>query len=1718
MGWQKKKTPSSSAVKSEVLGRVQVRRSTNGDSLDCVMLAAESDVAMECKDDGDEGDAGGNRRRQDRHRPSPEAEDDTDTAAAATTPGGAAPSERTIAEQRERDGPTVRRHQVRSGQEWGPPGKFRTTSKEPSTQHPRGGDGGGVRSAEKPSPPEVEIPDLEVTVLEQEDGTVLLQCHPSRAEDDDEVVSRAAHPRATTSESFPLASLDLPRSTMIFQEPSVTTSPTTAPIARPLLSSSIGTSKAASSLLVHPVTTARAIRDLWERFRLPSGGKKDLVDCLVHCVEAGWVQLFLSSGSSSSPEPLSRNDGRAHATSAALLRIYFTQRAVVGCRDGMGRDGSVIAFTAIVRTLFDGVSSDDGPRCPQIPAKRVYELVDNRQLECFIGNDEENDHNHHRPPGGRRQFPILNIAGLVPKLRPYQAAAVQWMLQRERSSEHGDEWKIAWLVLHFPSPADATTTTTRGQAVPLIEWERRRLRTDKPSASGAVAGATTTQCCSAAVCCLYCPFNGWVADTVERAKEMTLEGVAPLPTKGGILAESMGLGKTVEMLACIMAHPMPSLEDPKLNNIDAASPCGRQVPLDDTIDLEARMVDNGRNNKCGSRGNAVGSQGEVGIAWDITEIGDDDESTVEDGRVISQGANMHPSNSKRPIPVALMDKERLHSLDVEERWLDVHEVGSCICGELICFPSHGRKQGSKIVLCRSCEEPMHLECTCIEPADLPNLGRLDLRRTFGNETLECVVCDGCPTCFVAVGTVTKSRATLIICPPAILEQWEREITKHTKRWDGQSLKVLVYHGVHKTAKRFKNTPNAMRLLHPPYLANADIILMPFEALKADLGHSDENRYVNSNEDGFSSSGYLRKRRRYRIVPSPLSSIRFWRVCIDEAQRVEQSTSKSARMALKLDAVHRWAVSGTPIGRGKLDDLYGLLLFLRLAPFDDKSWFKNCMTTSIGGADNRIQELLRNVFWRSTKAHEIIRHQIGIPEMKEERVILKFSSIERHFYSQQLERTLRAATETQEHGNVGLKRKSSRLDYLGEHLHSLRAACCHPQVGTSGVAKVWGKRARHHQSHGDGVGSCVMTMEQILDRFIDDSRYKCEEAQRLAIMHTNAMAALKGLQREAKERGAKVSNDDFSLLMESGELYREAIVLARKNGAATPANAEAKLTGNVGFCLPDHVFRDSQCKLEWKIKQPDEAVWARIDFQGPSKKLTKLRVRSVQDLPDELLLENTLEFGWQVLLPSKIVLQVASAATGGEFVDVASCDFSHCSSNGQTDKEAGWLELSDFGHTKKSKNWRIIAKTESTNTGTGTSPATSSSGYYVGLEVELYECEIGSDPLQLLHSLHNACLSFEAGIHVNSASHEENQKSSSIQGMENQIASMRKEADQIECLYKTHSQLLHKTCMVKLQDLVEKRQEKEKQLFAVTCKTKARNDVQDCLDDGCFDDFLGLCCLYGTDAQRSVIFDRIVQDVEGIHGDYDGISFPAFNELSGLRTALQMRVSKIRSDGLGKKQSSLPDTTAGNEFVQVRSARYKCGRGEHSTCMSWIQKLSADPDSEELDENSHCRLCKADWNQVGPICRHCKLSEVLQDLRPDSVTVAVLTSIYAAMRTKTGTSLLATNEAGHVLERAKLFFDVLEAEEREMVGAWRMWRVHLDLMNDFDELSSCKRSIRLAYDGEDLSRYTEDQLNAIVQPFQIMSDFHQHSAKQAMALGDLRRATGVRVSVYVFPVS
>lgn len=315
-------------------------------------------------------------------------------------------------------------------------------------------------------------------------------------------------------------------------------------------------------------------------------------------------------------------------------------------------------------------------------------------------------------------------------------------------------------------------------------------------------------------------------------------------------------------------------------------------------------------------------------------------------------------------------------------------------------------------------------------------------------------------------------------------------------------------------------------------------------------------------------------------------------------------------------------------------------------------------------------------------------------------------------------------------------------------------------------------------------------------------------------------------------------------------------------------------------------------------------------------------------------------------------------------------------------------------------------------------------------------------------------------------------------------------------------------MLKFEELSAKRQEREMELNSVTILAKSLKEVKDCWDDGWWDDFLGIVLFYGSESLKHSILSKILEDTDGTQTAPDSLRITGFNDLHGLKTALQLRIHKIRDEGVGEKYKFRPATTADpTELFNLRTLLFKCSRGDHKNTMHSIRRLSAEPSRKELFENSNCKICKADWNKVGPVCTVCKIAETLQNMRPDSVTVSFLTAINTALRSPASMALLKTKDVEHIAERAKRFFTVLEAEEKEKVAAWAMWTQHLSLLNELDELDSCKQAIRLSDDGEDLTRYADYELNAIIDPYSVRSKFHDHSAKQAMALGDLRRCSG-----------
>ena len=217
--------------------------------------------------------------------------------------------------------------------------------------------------------------------------------------------------------------------------------------------------------------------------------------------------------------------------------------------------------------------------------------------------------------------------------------------------------------------------------------------------------------------------------------------------------------------------------------------------------------------------------------------------------------------------------------------------------------------------------------------------------------------------------ITSSRATLIVTPASILQQWKSELFRHAP-----ALRVLHYEGI--MTKKAKEEKQMILDMASKY----DVVLTTYQTLAKEVHFAEDPPERNMRH----APKFERKR-------SPLVRIQWWRLCLDEAQMVESGVTAAARVACRLPRVHSWAVSGTPL-RKNIQDLHGLLIFLGYQPFsgDPRLW-----SHLITNHKHLFRRIFRGIALRHTKAQ--IREELVLPPQKRVVITVPFSAIEQQHY-------------------------------------------------------------------------------------------------------------------------------------------------------------------------------------------------------------------------------------------------------------------------------------------------------------------------------------------------------------------------------------------------------------------------------------------------------------------------------------------------------------------------------------------------------------------------------------------------------------------------------------------------------------------------------------------------------------------------------------------------
>nr|XP_047136121.1 transcription termination factor 2 [Hydra vulgaris] len=192
-----------------------------------------------------------------------------------------------------------------------------------------------------------------------------------------------------------------------------------------------------------------------------------------------------------------------------------------------------------------------------------------------------------------------------------------------------------------------------------------------------------------------------------------------------------------------------------------------------------------------------------------------------------------------------------------------------------------------------------------------------------------------------------SKATLIICPASLVHQWHKEIER---RVDKLKLTVCVYHGSTRE-KRIKK------------LASYDMVLTTYNIVSIEGKNFVDKDKVNTKKNQLSD--WLETSAPKNAEDGPLFKIFWRRVVLDEGHTIKNHKSGLAISSCAIETESRWIVTGTPI-QNKTLDLYSLIKFLRVSPFDEYKVWKREVESNSMAATRRLSSLVSSLLLRRTK--------------------------------------------------------------------------------------------------------------------------------------------------------------------------------------------------------------------------------------------------------------------------------------------------------------------------------------------------------------------------------------------------------------------------------------------------------------------------------------------------------------------------------------------------------------------------------------------------------------------------------------------------------------------------------------------------------------------------------------------------------------------------------
>lgn len=163
----------------------------------------------------------------------------------------------------------------------------------------------------------------------------------------------------------------------------------------------------------------------------------------------------------------------------------------------------------------------------------------------------------------------------------------------------------------------------------------------------------------------------------------------------------------------------------------------------------------------------------------------------------------------------------------------------------------------------------------------------------------------------------RPTCTLVVCPKTVIATWQKEIEKFVKP---HTLHTVLYDG----------TPNQRSKVIQKVLAGeVDLLLVNYDRVSKEFG-------TERAENGWGHPLWN------------LADVAFYRVILDEAQEIRNPSAKKFKGVMQIvsnGSPYRVALTGTPLINNPTD-IYSLLAFVGLQPWDDERDFRTYITNAI----------------------------------------------------------------------------------------------------------------------------------------------------------------------------------------------------------------------------------------------------------------------------------------------------------------------------------------------------------------------------------------------------------------------------------------------------------------------------------------------------------------------------------------------------------------------------------------------------------------------------------------------------------------------------------------------------------------------------------------------------------------------------------------------------